>query len=175
MCPTIKLIRQTDPAIVCNWHSMYPTTRVARSDKLVSRTGSPSHVTMCTEGFSQNSVVINCWSLWPAKVTSYKHGSSRTSSISCSILSVDSSIGLIASVLRLFCIIISISVPLVSGCNNTWKAGKTSMNDVTSKIPSDKTGVRSRKIQQYWISKRTSYAMDTDLLVAANWSLIICP
>ena len=35
------------------------------------------------------------------------------------------------------------------------KQGKTSMNDVTSEIPSDKTGVHSRKTQQCCIFKRT--------------------
>ena len=40
------------------------------------------------------------------------------------------------------------------------KQGNTSMNGVTNKIPSDTTGVRSRKIQQCWIFKRTSVLSD---------------
>ena len=58
MYPTIKRNRQTDPAIICNWHSMFQTIRVAWSDKLVTRTGIPFYVIVCTERFSQNSGIL---------------------------------------------------------------------------------------------------------------------
>ena len=48
-----------------------------------------------------HTLLMSCWSLWPAKVTSYKHGSLRTSSISCSILSVDRTTDLTLASLRL--------------------------------------------------------------------------
>ena len=115
--------------------------------------------------FPRTILLINCWSLWHAKVTSYKHGSSRTISNRCSILTVDCTTDLIAPVLRLFDIIISKMCNLVL---SRWsvaakiggKQGKTSRNDVTREISFDKTGVRSRKIQQCWIFKRTPVLSD---------------